>query len=184
MPRPGATTPLYDIYLVAHNDSVRYALGRSGPRPLLILGLNPSTATQYQRDQTLTRVEHFAKRRATSLIMCNLYPLRATDPDDLPTKADSDLIQQNAIEIYSQIQHTNSPEIWAAWGNPIEQRPYLLDSLIHLHTTLSPLSPIWLRCGSLTKQSHPRHPSRLAYHHRFFPFDIENYLSAQDAISK
>ncbi|HIG55227.1 MAG TPA: DUF1643 domain-containing protein [Candidatus Handelsmanbacteria bacterium] len=71
------TAPLlYDIYLTAANNTLRYALGRGSNRPLLIIGLNPSTANQYTRDQTLTRVEHFSRRRANGLIMCNLYPLR------------------------------------------------------------------------------------------------------------
>ena len=94
------TAPLlYDIYITAANNRLRYALGRSGSRPLLIIGLNPSTANQYTRDQTLTRVEHFSRRRANGLIMCNLYPQRATDPDDLPKKADPNLIRQTTDHI-------------------------------------------------------------------------------------
>ena len=169
--------PLYDIYLTANNNSLRYALGRSGSRPLIIIGLNPSTADQYTRDQTLTRVESFARRRANGLIMCNLYPLRATDPDDLPHHANPQFINRNAGHILSMIKSAEIYEIWAAWGDPIDKRGYLLDSLRQLHNTVAPSSPTWLQCGPLTKKGHPRHPSRLAYKQRFSGFDIESYLA-------
>ena len=57
-------TLLYDLYLTDAKDRLRYALGNRCREPLLIIGLNPSTANQYARDQTLTRVEGFARRRA------------------------------------------------------------------------------------------------------------------------
>lgn len=176
--RQDLTPLLYDIYHIAEGDTVRYALGRSGSRPLLIIGLNPSTANQYTRDQTLTRVESFTRRRANALIMCNLYPLRATDPNNLPTHADPDLIRQNTHHILSLAQQIKSPEIWAAWGDPITKRPYLTQSLNHLHTALTALAPHWIQCGPPTVKGHPRHPSRLAYKNRFSTFDIDNYLAA------
>ena len=179
---PTANQPLYDIYRT-DGDAIRYALGRSGQFPLFIIALNPSTATQYRRDQTLTRIERFALRRANStakaqqaLILCNLYPKRATDPNALPSKPDLDLIKQNTRQISSLVQCAKSPEIWAAWGDSIEKRPYLMESLRHLHLALSPHSPRWLRCGPLTHKGHPRHPSRLSYKSRFHPLDLETYL--------
>jgi hypothetical protein len=172
------TAPLlYDIHLTAANNSLRYALGRRGSRPLLIIGLNPSTANQYTRDQTLTRVEHFCRRRANGLIMCNLYPQRATDPDDLPKKADLNLIHQNTDHILNLAQKIQNPEIWAAWGDPIDKRSYLTESMNHLHTALSRLAPRWIQSGSTTVKGHPRHPSRLAYKNRFSAFDIGAYLA-------
>lgn len=168
--------PFYDIYLTARGDTIRYALGRTGYRPLLIIGLNPSTANQYTRDQTLTRVERFTQRRANSLIMCNLYPLRATNPNDLPHKANAQLIQQNIDCIYALARDIDPLEIWAAWGTPIEKRPYLFNSLAQLHNHLTPLSPHWLQCGPPTQKGHPRHPSRLGYKHHFSIFDIDSYL--------
>ena len=175
---PTTPTPLYDIYLRDRDNTLRYALGRSGTRPLLIIGLNPSTADQFTRDQTLTRVERFTRRRANALIMCNLYPLRATDPDDLPRKADPELLSKNTNCILNFAQKIKDPEIWAAWGAPIEKRPYLLSSLLQLHTALAHLSPHWLQCGPLTQHGHPRHPSRLGYKNRFSSFDINAYLTS------
>jgi hypothetical protein len=36
---------MYDIYSSDHGDQWRYTLGKSGRRPLLTIGLNPSTTT-------------------------------------------------------------------------------------------------------------------------------------------
>ena len=167
----------YDLYDTDRAETVRYTLGRRELRPLLVIGLNPSTANQHTRDQTLTRVEGFAHRRAKSLIMCNLYPLRATDPDDLPRIADPDLGNKNVKRIATLCKEYDVREIWAAWGDPISKRSYLLSSLRQIHKILSSHSPLWLKCGSLTQKGHPRHPSRLPYKHRFTPFNISHYLT-------
>ena len=168
---------LYDLYETERAETVRYALGRRTPYPLLVIGLNPSTADQHTRDQTLTRVEGFARRRARSLVMCNLYPLRATDPDDLPRIADPYLVAKNAKRIAALYKEYAVREIWAAWGDPIAKRSYLLPSLRQIYKTLSSHFPRWLKCGPLTKNGHPRHPSRLPYKNIFTPFDITHYLS-------
>ena len=172
-------TLLYDLYLPDAKDRLRYALGNRCPEPLLIIGLNPSTANQYARDQTLTRVEGFARRRARGIIMCNLYPLRCTDPDRLPKRADPTLVEGNTRCIVSLCREHAVREIWAAWGDPIEKRPYLSTCLHRLYEALDPLSIDWLKCGSTTRRGHPRHPSRLAYKHRFSPFDMPSYLSSR-----
>ena len=37
---------MYEIYHSEHDDQWRYTLGTIGKRPLITIGLNPSTATQ------------------------------------------------------------------------------------------------------------------------------------------
>lgn len=71
---------MYDIYSNAHDDQWRYTLGQSGKRPLLTIGLNPSTATQEKADPTVARVERIAKDKGfNGFVMLNLYPVRKTD---------------------------------------------------------------------------------------------------------
>ena len=132
---------LYDLYETDRAETVRYTLGRRELRPLLVIGLNPSTANQHTRDQPLTRVEGFAHRRAKSLIMCNLYPLRATDPDDLPRIADPDLGNKNVKRIATLCKEYDVREIWAAWGDPISKRSYLLSSLRQIKKNFHPILP-------------------------------------------
>ena len=170
------STRLYDLYLTDPDDLLRYALGNRCQNSLLIIGLNPSTANQYIRDQTLTRVQAFARRRSRGLIMCNLYPLRCTDPDRLPKQADRKVIEKNTRYIVSLCQRYAVNETWAAWGAPIEKRPYLSTCLNRLYEALDPLSMNWLKCGTTTQGGHPRHPSRLPYKSRFSLFDINCYV--------
>ena len=87
---------MYDIYHSDQNDQWRYTLGRSGARPLLVIGLNPSTATQEKLDPTVTRVEKVAQQcEFDGFVMLNLYPVRATDPKDLPPRADPVAYERN-----------------------------------------------------------------------------------------
>ena len=56
---------------------------------LLIVGLNPSTADGTNDDATLRRCIGFAKREEFStLIICNLFALRSTQPERLFTASD------------------------------------------------------------------------------------------------
>ena len=89
---------MYDIYHSDQNDQWRYTLGRSGARPLLVIGLNPSTATQEKLDPTVTRVEKVAQQCGfDGFVMLNLYPVRATDPKDLTPKVDAVAYERNEV---------------------------------------------------------------------------------------
>ena len=84
---------MYDIYSNANDDQWRFTLGRCGSRPLLTIGLNPSTATQERADPTVARVERIAEEkgfggRFDGFVMLNLYPVRATDFRELPAGRD------------------------------------------------------------------------------------------------
>ncbi len=64
----------------------RYALWRrwDDAPPLGFVGLNPSTATEAADDPTIRRCAAFARREgAGGLVMVNLSPFRATDPQRL-----------------------------------------------------------------------------------------------------
>lgn len=62
----------------------RYVLGRVGTHPLVCIGINPSTAQPGALDPTLKSVERLAAANGfDSWIMFNVYPQRATDPNDM-----------------------------------------------------------------------------------------------------
>ena len=62
----------------------RYILGTRGEKPLICVGINPSTARPGALDPTLKSVERIARNSGfDSFIMFNVYAQRATSPDDM-----------------------------------------------------------------------------------------------------
>ena len=164
---------MHDIYHPDKNDQWRYTLGQSGKRPLITIGLNPSTATQTKPDATVTRVKKVAQQCGfDGFIMLNLYPVRATQFQDLPPTADVEAYEKNLDEIEKVVSQYATPTLWAAWGESIESRPFFLSARDSLHERLAKYQPQWRRFGELTASGHPRHPSRLSYSWKLEPFEL------------
>lgn len=167
-----------NVYAINSNDSARFLLGESGKNPLFIFGVNPSTATNISPDRTIKKVKTFARNMNIfdGWIMMNLYPQRSTNPQNLHITCNSILHNENKKKIFDIVSKTSNPQIWAAWGNPVGNRDYLLDCLKDINETLKPLMPKWFHLGEFTKPKNPRHPSRLPYQSDRFSFDVENYI--------
>jgi hypothetical protein len=164
---------MHDIYASEHDDQWRYTLGTRGERPLITIGLNPSTATQLKLDNTVTKVAKVAQQRGfDSFIMLNLYPVRATDPKGLPPKADPVAYERNLEAIEKIVAQYPSPTIWAAWGELVVNRPYLLRARDELYQRLEKYAPQWRRFGELTANGHPRHPRGLSYSWTLEPYEL------------
>ena len=103
----------------------RYVLGRVGTHPLVCIGINPSTAQPGALDPTLKSVERLAAANGfDSWIMFNVYPQRATDPNDMDRVPDRALCDENLRWLKAVLAQTE-PTMWAAWGTLIEKRDYL-----------------------------------------------------------
>ena len=103
----------------------RYVLGRPGHRPLVCIGINPSTAQPGALDPTVKSVERLAASNGfDSWIMFNVYPQRATDPNDMDLVPDRALCDENLRWLAAVLAQTQ-PTMWAAWGTLIEKRAYL-----------------------------------------------------------
>lgn len=162
------------IYNKSHKNNYRYSLGDKGKNTLFVFGVNPSTATNEILDPTIKSVKTFSDiLKFDSFVMLNLYPLRATDPKELPVKHDEKQHQKNLyyIEKYMVI----NPTIWCAWGNLIESRDYLKVCLYNIKKSLSRYKPKWIKYGNLTTRGHPRHPVRKKHINLFNGFDIDQY---------
>ncbi len=84
------------IYL--GDDIERYILGQPGKRNMLVFGVNPSTAIPGDNniDPTIRKVKKLVSEDGyDGWIMVNLYPLRTTDPKELPQKEDKKLLEKN-----------------------------------------------------------------------------------------
>ena len=115
-------------WLYIGDSEERYLLGQPGRRNMLVFGVNPSTASAGENnlDPTIKRVRKFVQKDPTcdGWIMANLYPLRATNPDDLPAKADKKLIEKN-LKVLEALQKSYFiDKVWAAWGDLIDSRDY------------------------------------------------------------
>ena len=167
---------MYDIYENAEKDQWRFSLGQSGSNPLLVIGLNPSTATQEKSDTTVAKAQRVAETNGfDGFIMLNLYPVRATDYQELPPTANNLAYRQNLEAIESIVAAQRKATIWAAWGESIKARGYFTDAIRELSARLVAYNPKYLHFGPLTQEGHPRHPSRLDYSWRLVLFDMAAY---------
>lgn len=126
-------------WLYIGDEKIRYALGEPGNCNLLIVGLNPSTATPNKPDPTIKRVRKIVeKEKLNGWIMINLYPMRTPKPCELPITMDEEITKKN-IEVIKWIdQHYPIGRVYAAWGTNIEKRGYLVDECqkMIIHNTL------------------------------------------------
>ena len=72
------------LYIPDFYSEYRYILGTAGKKPLITIGINPSTAEPDNLDNTLKSVERTALFNGfDSFIMFNVYAQRATNPDHM-----------------------------------------------------------------------------------------------------
>ena len=160
------------LYLPEFYTEYRYILGTVGTRPLICVGINPSTAAPGALDNTLKSVERVARSNGyDSFIMFNVYAQRATDPDDLDPLRDERLHRENMKAFDWALSRSAQPAVWAAWGTIIERRPWLRDCLRDMVAIGETHGARWLRAGKLSKKGHPHHPLYLRKDEPLLPFD-------------
>lgn len=167
-------------WLYLGDDKERYVLGQPGIRNMLVFGVNPSTASPGENnlDPTIRKVRKLiTEAEYDGWIMVNLYPLRATDPKNLPSEADKKLVENNlrVLKLVDQSYHIDA--IWAAWGDLIDTRFYLGDILYDIQEILDG-DYQWYYRGTLTKKGNPRHPLYMKYGEDFVWFPVADYAAA------
>ena len=179
-----ANTPneSYDIekWIYAPNfySEYRYILGTRGKKPLICIGINPSTAEPGNLDNTLKSVERIAQGNGfDSFIMFNVYAQRATDPDTMEKKCNLRLHRENLEAFRYVLSISERPAVWAAWGAIIEKRDYLAGCVRDMVTVGQEYGAGWYCAGAITKKGHPHHPLYLRKDEKLKPFDIEGYLN-------
>lgn len=178
-----ANTPCesYDIrkWLYAPNfySEYRYLLGTRGERPLICVGINPSTAKPDALDNTLKSVQRIALANGyDSFLMFNVYAQRATSPDDMEKICNPLLHQENLKAFRYLLSLSEHPAVWAAWGAIIEKRPYLPGCVRDLLAAGEQCGARWFCAGAITKKGHPHHPLYLRKDEVLRPFDVDAYL--------
>ena len=144
-------SPDYDVarwlYVPNRYSEYRYILGTRGKKPLICVGINPSTAAPDALDPTLQSAQRIALANGyDSFLMFNVYAQRATRP------------------------------VWAAWGNIIMKREYLMDCMRDFAADGQTAGARWYTAGPLLKSGHPHHPLYLKGDTKLLPFDIAAYV--------
>ncbi|MCI6956583.1 MAG: DUF1643 domain-containing protein [Candidatus Faecousia sp.] len=178
-----ANTPSaeYDIakWLYAPNfySEYRYILGTRGEKPLICIGINPSTARPDALDNTLKSVERIALHNGfDSFLMFNVYAQRATSPDDMERVCNEDLHRENMEAFRYVLGLSEAPAVWAAWGAIIEKRDYLPQCLRDMLAAGEEFGARWFCAGAISKKGHPHHPLYLRKDEILRPFDVAGYL--------
>ena len=176
-------SPHHDItkwlYVPNHYGEYRYILGTRGQRPLICVGVNPSTAAPGDLDPTLKSVERVALHNGyDSFIMFNVYAQRATRPDDMERTCNAALHAENmrAFDYALSLDKDGAPAVWAAWGAVIEKRDYLPQCVRDMIAVGKRRNARWFSAGKRTKAGHPHHPLYLRKDSPLEPFDVGSYL--------
>ncbi len=166
------------LFVPPRYTEFRYILGTRGKKPLIAVGINPSTARPDRLDRTLQSVERIAGNNGfDSFIMFNVCAQRATDPNDMAREMDAGLHRENLKAFDHILSLSDRPTVWAAWGGIIEKRAYLWDCLRDLIRVGEERGARWVKCGALSVKGHPHHPLYLKSTLPLEDFDAAAYLA-------
>ena len=149
------------IYLNSSDNKYRYALGTKGANTLYCIGINPSTATPQKDDPAIKRVKKTAEKMGfDSFLMLNIYPQRATNPNNMEDEINQKEHKQSLLA-FELIK--DGASVWAAWGDSIHIRPYLKNCLNDIIDLLQRKNINYVKMGELTKRGNPRYPLFVKY---------------------
>ena len=169
------------LYVPDFYSEYRYILGTRGSRPLIAVGINPSTAAPDALDNTLKSVERIALSNGyDSFLMFNVYAQRATDPDAMERDFNPILHREN-MKAFSYLLEVagEGPAVWAAWGTIILKRPWLAGCVRDMASVGQGRGARWFTCGARSKKGgHPHHPLYLKKDAPLESFDVDAYLNS------
>ena len=140
---------------------------------LVVIGLNPSTATEKQDDPTIRRCAGFARRLGYhSLCMLNIFPNRETDPITMKANpAPDNIIALNDSIIAGVCEesrdHLTEMSIACAWGThgAFNDRGAAVVEMLRKEGHR-------LLCFGVTKHNHPKHPLYLPNDTELVDYDV------------
>ena len=177
--RPSAD---YDVsrwlYVPNTYSEYRYILGTRGVKPLICVGINPSTAAPDGREPPRPSAQRIARSNGyDSFLMFNVYAQRATRPDDMEPSLNPLLHTENRKAFRYLLSLSKRPAVWAAWGNIILKRDYLMDCMRDFAADGQAAGASWYTAGPLLKSGQPHHPLYLKGDTKLLDFDIAAYLN-------
>jgi hypothetical protein len=136
-------------------------------RAVTFLMINPSTATAFKPDPTISRCIEFARRwGATRLEVANLFAFISPYPKDLIARAVADRRDEDVNDQQIIAACSNAFRVIAAWG-----RNGVIDGRADRVLRILRERAIKLECLGTSKDGSPVHP--LARGKSFVPYDRE-----------
>lgn len=141
----------------------RLVLAKYGSKMVVFVGVNPSVGIPNNLDRTLMRIDKIVTaNHYDGWAMLNLYPQKSTSPELLHACRNKDLMERNFCMIDKVLRHISMRQsevhVCAAWGDLIQRRSYLKESIRRLYEIAEEYKAKWFRIGNLTKKRNPRHP--------------------------
>ena len=192
--RTNETSGWYCVDANSENKQVRYLLGKGkiNKDTVIVIGVNPSTADEKKEDNTMTRVKKkLDSRKYNSFVMINIFPLRKTNPKELPkinylNENDEFLHKQNLLAISYILKEmqkdisNNSIEkdikVWCAWGSTIDDRKYLRGYLKDIIELFNKYNVKYYHVGPISKNCNPHHPLFVSDSYNLEDFNINEYI--------
>ncbi len=117
--------------------------------------LNPSTADAQKDDPTIRKVIGFSSRWGFgSIVVVNLFPLRATDPSELAKHSRPEGDPEKNLAVVQEAMEV-SARTYAAWG------AHQVATVQAMSLGLTRSMDLW--CLGVTKDGHPKHPLYVSY---------------------
>ena len=150
------------LYERNEDNSARFVLGQifnPNGKTLLCFGINPSTACPECLDNTIQKVIKIGKyNKYENWIMLNIYPQRATNPNNMHLERDESLVKANLLHIKEVSQKYSDCDVLLAYGNLITKRKYLKICLNEILELLNGEQGRKIKVIKLTKKNNPVHP--------------------------
>lgn len=143
------------------NKEYRYLLkyeenGSSNTNTLYVIGLNPSTADMNDPDHTMKLlIKYCVLNGYDSFVMFNLYPHRATEPNDMDKSVNNLEFNKNIDYIKKGLPQ--GATVLLCYGSNICKRSYLIDSLMKIRQIGEKKKVNW-KCIDENEYGFPSHP--------------------------
>lgn len=126
------------------------------------VGLNPSTADAFRDDPTIRRMMAFSNSWGfRSMVVCNLFAFRATDPRDLAVNGEAIRTQVN-LNTLGEMARRSAIVVCAWGGDDIVRADDERLALAHM--------PLITYCLGHTQSGAPKHPLYLAADTQLEPY--------------
>lgn len=146
-----------DYIIPSEYCSYRFALGKKGKNPLVVICMNPSAAKEISSDMTINRIIKVSRElEMDGWMVFNIYPERATDAKNMDAFK-QDLSTENIKEVRKYLVENHITEVWGAWGDD-KNLDTLKKGKQQMKSMLSKNGVSVYYFGTLTKTGNPRHP--------------------------